>query len=154
MEQILHDLGTLLLKSVPTIILLLVVYAYLTWMFFKPLQRVLEQRREATEGAREAAQKSLDRAAEKATMYEIALKEARAEMYREQEQTRRQWLEHQTNRIDEARKRAHGQVLEASNGIDAETAKAKAELASSSQMLALQIVEELVSGRSATGRVK
>jgi F-type H+-transporting ATPase subunit b len=153
MEQILHDLGTLLLKSVPTIILLLFVYAYLTWMFFKPLQRILEQRREATGGAREAAQKSLDRAAEKATMYEIALKEARADMYREQEQTRRQLLEQQTTRIDEARKRAHAQVLEASKEIDAETAKAKAELASSSQMLALQIVEELVTGRGARGRI-
>jgi F-type H+-transporting ATPase subunit b len=147
MEELVHALGGLLLKSVPTVILLLFVYAYLNWMFFKPLQAVLAKRREATEGAREAAQASLARAAEKAAMYEIALKEARAEMYREQEQMRREWLEHQTNRIDEARHKAHAMVLDASHALEQETARAKTELASSSQTLALQIVEALASGR-------
>lgn len=154
MEQLAHDLGLLLLKSVPTIILMLFVYAYLNWVFFKPLQKVLAERRAATEGAREAAQESLARASEKAAMYEIALKEARAEMYREQEQTRRGWVEQEGGRIDEARRRAHAQVLEATHGLEAEVAKAKTELASSSQMLALQIVEELVSARGPAGRTR
>jgi F-type H+-transporting ATPase subunit b len=148
MEQLAHDLGLLLLKSVPTIILMLFVYAYLNWVFFKPLEKVLAERRAATEGAREAAQESLARASEKAAMYEIALKEARAEMYREQEQTRRGWVEQEGGRIDEARRRAHAHAL------DAEVAKAKTELASSSQMLALQIVEELVSARGQSGRTR
>jgi F0F1-type ATP synthase membrane subunit b/b' len=142
-----HDLGGLLLKAVPTVVLLIVVHVYLKSVFFKPLQNILKKRRESTEGAQEAAAKSLAMASEKAAMYEIAIKEARTEMYREQEEMRRHWLDHQSARIEEARHRTHEQILDASKRIDAEVDEAKRELASSSQMLALQIVESLVAGR-------
>ncbi len=56
MEQTLHDLGQLLLKAVPTILLLLVVHFYLKAMFFRPMADVLAKRRAATEGQRESAE--------------------------------------------------------------------------------------------------
>ena len=148
MEQLLHNLATLLLQSVPTIILLLFVHFYLKGMFFRPIESVLKKRREATEGAREAGQASLARAAEKAAMYEIALKEARAEMYREQDETHRHWSEHQASRIEEARQRMHALLQQASKEIEASTAEARRSLASSSQVLALQIVEALSARRA------
>lgn len=147
MESLINQLGPLLLRAIPTVILLIIVHLYLKTVFFKPLQGVLNQRREATEGAREAGQESLKRAAEKAAMYDIALKEARAEMYREQEETRRRWLDHQTSRIDEARHRTHAMIQEATHGIAAEVEAAKRDLASSSQVLALQIVETLAGSK-------
>ncbi len=147
MDRIVQALGGLLLTAVPTIILLIFVHFYLKLVFFRPLQGVLRKRREATEGAREAAQEALGRAAEKAAMYEIALKEARAEMYREQEETRRGWIEQQTVHVEEARGRAHALVQDAGHKIDSEIAEARRDLASSSQMLALQIAETLASGK-------
>jgi F-type H+-transporting ATPase subunit b len=147
MEALVPALGGLLLKAVPTIILLILVHFYLKLMLFGPLQEVLRKRREATEGAREAGQKSLALAAEKATTYDLALKEARAEMYREQEETRRQWLEQQTSRIEEARNKAHATLQDAGQKLDSDVAEARKDLASRSQMLALQIVETLASGR-------
>ena len=148
MESLINQLGPLLLRAIPTVILLIIVHLYLKAVFFRPLQRVLKQRREATEGAREAGQESMNRAAEKAAMYEIALKEARAEMYREQEETRRRWLDHQGSRIEEARHRTHAMIQEASHAIASDVEAAKRELESSSQILALQIVESLAGSKT------
>jgi len=148
MDALVQGLAGLLLKAVPTVILLIFVHFYLKMMLFGPLQEVLRKRREATEGAREEAQKSIDLAAEKATMYEHALKEARAEMYREHEETRRHWLEHSATRIDEARQRGRSITQDASHKLEADVEEARKDLASRSQMLALQIVESLVSGRA------
>src|SRR5437764_6957533 len=103
MDALVHDLGGLLLKAIPTVVLLIIVHFYLKIMLFRPLQQVLNKRREATEGAREAAQKSLKLASEKATMYELAIKEERSNMYREQEDTRRRWLEDSAAHLAEAR---------------------------------------------------
>jgi F0F1-type ATP synthase membrane subunit b/b' len=69
-------------------------------------------------------------------------------MYREQEETRRRWLDHQASRIEEARHRTHARIQEAEQQLDAETAQAKRDLASSSQTLALQIVEALAAPRT------
>lgn len=148
MDALVHDLGGLLLKAVPTIILLIIVHFYLKAMLFRPLQHILAKRREATEGAREAAQRSLDMAAEKATMYDLALKEARSEMYREQEQTRRRWLEDSASRVEEARQRTHAMVQDAGQKLASDTAEARQDLTSRSQMLALQITETLIAGRA------
>ena len=52
MDQTLHQLGELLLGSVPTVILLAVLYALYTAIVHKPLRRVLDERRSKTEGAR------------------------------------------------------------------------------------------------------
>ncbi len=70
MEKILHDLGELLLKAVPTFLLVGLLYVYLRWMFFGPLERVLETRRQATEGARKLAEETFAKAAEKTAQYE------------------------------------------------------------------------------------
>lgn len=148
MEALVQALGGLLLKAVPTIILLILVHFYLKLMLFKPLQRVRQQRREATEGTLESARKSIALATEKATMYDLALKEARSEIYREQEDTRRKWSEENAARIEEARQRARTMIQEAGQSLDADVAEARKDLASRSQMLALQIVETLASGRS------
>ena len=148
MEALVQALGGLLLRAVPTIILLILVHFYLKFMLFRPLQEVRRKRREATEGTLEAARKSLEVAAQKASMYDLALKEARDEMYREQEETRRQWLEDQSGRIEESRQKAREMLKEAGQNVDAEIAESRKDLASRSQMLALQIVETLASGRA------
>lgn len=148
MGALVDQLGGLLLKAIPTIILLIFVHFYLKFMLFKPLRTVLEKRREATEGARESARKSLALANEKSTMYDLALKEARSEMYREQEETRRHWIEQQTTRVEETRQCAREMIQDAGQKLAAEVAEAKQDVTSRSQMLAMQIVEALVAGRA------
>ena len=148
MDTLVHGLGGLLLKAMPTIVLLIFVHFYLKFMLFGPLGQVLEKRREATEGARAAAQKSLEVAAEKATMYDLALKEARSEMYREQEETRRRWLDDAATRLEQARHKSHEMLQDATQKLAAEVAEARQDLASRSHMLGMQIAERLLGGRA------
>ena len=76
MDLILADLGKLLLRAVPTFLLVLVLHFYLKRIFFHPLDRVLEARREATKGARHAAEASLEQATQRSAEYEAAVRAA------------------------------------------------------------------------------
>ena len=103
MDSTIQALGGLLLRAVPTFILVFLLHFYLKWMFFNPLNKVLKERRNLTEGAREAADAALRAASEKTARYEAALNDARAEIHRTQEETRNVWLAEQTRQMDEAR---------------------------------------------------
>lgn len=148
MDATLQQLGGILLKAIPTLILLLVVHLYLKWMFFRPLEGVLSKRRAMTEGARESADALLQKATEKTAEYEAKLRDARAEIYREQEETRRRWVEEQTKSIDQARQNTHELIKQAKAEISAEAASAKQGLAASSDALADQIAQSLLRRRA------
>src|SRR5512140_2959583 len=106
MEATLHALAGLLLKATFTIIVLVLVHIYLRVMFFTPLDKVLKKRYEMTEGSRAAAQASMERASQRTAEYEAKLREARAEVLREQEEARQKWLADQAAQIQQARAKA------------------------------------------------
>ena len=148
MEQTLHALGGILLKSIPTIILLLFLYFYLKSMLFGPLTRILRQREELTAGTRHAAGKSLRAAERKVQEYEAKMREARAEVYREQEETRRQWLADQTGQVESARERTGQTVHQAKEQMTAEITTARQSLAESAGALADQIATSVLARRA------
>ena len=148
MEQTLHALGGILLKSIPTVVLLIFLYFYLKLMLFGPLTRVLQQRDELTAGTRHAAQKSLKDAERKVSEYEAKMREARAEVYREQEETRKRWLEDQASQVDSARERTGQTVHEAKEQMAVEITAARQSLAESSAALADQIATTVLSRRA------
>src|SRR5437764_1668092 len=113
MDETLRALGGILLRAVPTFVLVVLLHFYLKYIFFKPLQRVLRQRYEATEGARKLAEASLAKASEKAAEYEAALRSARAETYKELELLRRQLQDDRAASVKEARARAEASVAQA-----------------------------------------
>ncbi len=149
MEATLQSLGGILLKAVPTVLLLILVHVYLKFMFFKPLAAVLEKRREATEGARQAAEAAVARANTRAAEIEAALRKAREEIYQEHEHHRKQIVAEQNQAIEEARKKSHGLVHDARQQISAEAEASKAELATYAQTLAEQIAARLLPRRAA-----
>ena len=148
MEQTLHALAGILLKSIPTVVLLLFLYFYLKVMLFGPLNRVLKQRDELTAGTRHAAQKSLKDAEHKVQEYEAKMREARAEVYREQEETRKQWLADQTSQIESARERTGHSVQQAKEEMAAESTAARESLAASAGALADQIATAVLARRA------
>jgi F-type H+-transporting ATPase subunit b len=146
MDRTLHDLAGLLLKAVPTLLLVLVLHFYLKRMFFRPLERVLKARYDATEGARKLAEESLARASEKAAEYEQAIRAARAEIYREQEQFRQQLRQQQAAAFQEARRNADELVKQAGESLAGELAEARQTLERESQTLAGRIVKRILDG--------
>ena len=149
MDETLRSLGGVLLRAIPTFILVVLLHFYLKFVFFKPLQRVLRQRYEATEGARKLAESSLAKAAEKATEYEAALRAARAETYKELEQMRRQLQEERAAGVREARTRAEAAIAEARAALGAEVAGLKKTLEQESNTLADRIASKILRGRAA-----
>jgi len=149
MDATLHDLGGILLKAIPTLILLLIVHLYLKRMFFGPMQDVLAKRREATEGAMKSAEMLLAKASEKAEAIEASLRKAREEIYQEQEEARRRWIGEQTAQVEEARRSSRDLIHQAKQQLDAETAAAKRDLTATTAALADQIAQSLLEGKAA-----
>src|SRR5882672_4473281 len=149
MEETLRALGGILLKAVPTFILVVLLHFYLKFIFFKPLEKVLRQRYDATEGARKLAESSLAKAAEKAAEYEAALRAARSDTYKELEQLRRQLQDERAAGVREARARAEAAVAQAKAALDAEVASLKKNLEAESENLADRIATRILRGRAA-----
>ena len=112
--------------------------------FFKPLQKVLRQRYEATEGARKLAGEFLERAAAKTSEYEAGMRAARTEIYQAQEQLHKRLREGELAELAAARQRAEGAVQEAKNQLAGDVEAAKAGLARASELLANQIAESIL----------
>ena len=144
MTATLHALGGILLRAVPTFLLVIVLHFYLKSVFFKPLEKVLHKRYDATEGARKLAEQSLERAAEKTAQYEAAMRAARAEIYRSQQELHKQLQERETVAALAARQRFDAAVQEAKGELAKDVAAAKAGLAADSDALADRIAESLL----------
>ena len=144
MDAILHQLGELLLRAVPTFLLVVVLHFYLKNMFFKPLEKVLHQRYEATEGARKLAEESMARASQKIAEYEAAMRSARAEVYQAQEQIHKQLEERESAELAQARRRSETLIQEARAALAQDVDAAKASLAADSEMLADRITEAIL----------
>lgn len=147
MDAILTALGGLLMRALPTFFLLLVLHFYLKFVFYRPLDKVLASRRAATEGASGKARASLDAAAHKSAEYEAALRAARAEIYREQEETRRQWRAEQAAAVADSRRSASELVQQARAQLAEEAAQAGLSLQSESERLAGEIADAILRGR-------
>ena len=109
MDAMLHALGGILLGAVPTFLLVILLHFYLKSIFFKPLEKVLRQRYEATEGARKLAEQSLQQAAAKTASYEAQLRAAKAEMYQAQDQLHKQLQEREAAAVRRPMCHAFGQ---------------------------------------------
>ena len=147
MEETIRALVVLLWQAVPTLILVLLLHFYLKSVFFRPMERVLKARYDATEGARKLAEESLAKADAKAAEYDAALRAARGELYREQETLRQQLRQDQAKAVEEARHQASAMVKDAQKQLEAELAVAKQSLSQDAGKLADQIVETILRRR-------
>src|SRR6267154_1615840 len=120
MQAIVHQLGELFLQAVPTVLIILLFYFILRALFFKPLLAVTAEREARTAGAEKAAEAAEAAAAEKVKQYQEALKQARGQVYAEQEAARKKLLDERAARIKDARTRAAGEVSAAKARVVAE----------------------------------
>ena len=148
METI-QALGGILLKAIPTVILLIILHFYLKAVLFAPLDRVARKRRELTEGARKLAEDSLAAATRKADEYEAKLRDARAAVYKQQEEIRKRWLEEQAQQVAEARTRSEAAVKTSREAIAQDAAAARKSLQDASAAVADQIVAAVLGRRAA-----
>jgi F-type H+-transporting ATPase subunit b len=147
MEQTLQALSGILLKAIPSALLLIILHFYLKGMLFRPLEKTLKRREELTAGARKAADESLAAAERKAQDYEAKFRDARSEVYRQQEETRKAWLDDQAKQIAAAHDRSTEAMSAADKKLTEEMAAAKQSLVDTSAALADSIANTILARR-------
>jgi F-type H+-transporting ATPase subunit b len=144
MDQIVQQVGALLLGAVPTILLFVALVAAYQILVQKPLKRALAERRARTEGAVENAQRAIADAEAKAAEYADKLRQARAEIFKMREHRAKQRNAERETALDAARKAAGAKVSEAQAEMDVETEGAKQTIQGSAGELANQVVRAVL----------
>jgi F-type H+-transporting ATPase subunit b len=140
MDEILRQLGDLLLGSIPTIIFITLLYVAYRVLVHSPLTRVLDERRSKTEGAVEKAKADIAAAEARTAEYEQRLREARVAVFKGQEAKRQQALDGRTAAVAEARTKAQAQVQKARESIEKDKVAAQDSLQQEAQRLAAEII--------------
>ena len=140
----LHALGEILLRAVPTFLLIILLHFYLKSIFFKPLEKVLHARYEATEGARKQAEKNLAQAAAKTEQFEKALFAAKSEVYQAQEKAFKALQEQHSAAVAGARAAADDEIKRAKAALAGDIAQIKRTLDSESGALADRIADTIL----------
>jgi len=144
MDPLLRQVGDLLLGAIPTATLLLLLYAIYTALVGKPLKRVLEQRRERTEGAVLKARADISAAEARTQEYEQRLRDARLAIFKGQETRRQAAQKARAAAVAQARERAQDQIREARAAIEQDMVVARQSLQGESERLASDIIRTIL----------
>jgi len=144
MDEILGQLGGLLLGSVPTIIFIVLLYVFYKALVHKPMVAVLAERRSRTEGAMEKARADIAQAEARTAEYEQQLREARMKLFRSQEARRQVAMQARAAAVSEARTKAQSQVDQARKAIEEDKVSAQSGLQAESGKLAAEIIRTVL----------
>jgi len=153
MDTTLRQAGELLLDAVPTVILLLLLYAIYQNLVRNPLERILAQRRDRTEGAVEKARANIAVAEGRTQEYEEKLREARMAIFKSQEARRQKAQQLRTQALEEARARAQQQIRQARAAVDQQVAQARSGLQADAERLASQIIRTILRRAGAVSQI-
>jgi F-type H+-transporting ATPase subunit b len=144
MQEIIQQLETLFLGSIPTILLFLVLVLAYQFLVQGPLTATLKERRARTDGAIEDAHRAIAEAEAKAAEYAAKLRQARGEVFKIREERVKQWSAERDAALDVARKAAGVKVSQAKTELEAEAALAKKAIQASAADLARQVVRAVL----------
>lgn len=149
MDATLQQLGNLLIEAIPTILFFILLTVFLKQFYFKPIARILEERRKATEGARELARQAFEMADQKSSEFERALQLARNQIHQENESRRREWEQQQSEQLAQARAEAEARVQQARRDTAAELEQVRSQLDAQIEQLSGRILTALTERRAA-----
>jgi F-type H+-transporting ATPase subunit b len=144
MDEIIQQVGTLLLGAIPTALLFIVLVLCYQFLVQKPLSRTLDERRARTEGAIEDAHRAIAKAEARAAEYANKLRQARAEIFKIREQRIKQWHAERDAALDSARKSAGLKVSQAKAELETEAGNARQAIQVSAADLASQVVRAVL----------
>ncbi|HEY1897585.1 MAG TPA: ATP synthase F0 subunit B [Terracidiphilus sp.] len=144
MDEIIQQVGALLLGAIPTVLLFIVLVLCYQFLVQKPLSRTLDERRARTEGALEDAHRAIARAEARAAEYANKLRQARAEIFKIREQRIKQWNAERDAALDSARKSAGLTVSQAKSELETEAGNARQAIQASAADLAGQVVRAVL----------
>jgi F-type H+-transporting ATPase subunit b len=139
-QALLQALEGFFIGAIPTILFIFLLFMAYRSLVHTPLQRVLRERYERTEGAVAKAQADIARAAAKSSEYELRLREARQAIFKVQEARRRKLTQVRDAALHETRTRAQQMVKEARATLELEVAEARKKLHQDAEVLAAEVL--------------
>lgn len=126
------------------IVIVLALIATLNHLLFKPLAGVIAARERAVLSARELAERASAEARAAMESFDTRTREARAEIYRQMDEARRQALDARNKLLAEARREAEEAIQQATERVRAEVADARVRLERDADSLANTIAERVL----------
>jgi F-type H+-transporting ATPase subunit b len=150
--EIVHQIGDLVLGSVPTMIFFILLVILYSILVRRPLERTLAERRARTTGAVEQARGAISAAEAETVVYEDKLRAARADVVAAREHLLQQWQAEREVAIGEVREIAQDRVQTARKQIEVATIVARKQIETSTDMLSEEILRAVLpKGISSTG---
>ena len=140
MDQILNQLGGLVLGSVPTMILFILLVIAYGVLVRRPLERVLSERRARTIGAVEQAKGAIAAAEAETSSYEEKLRRAKVEIFEARELRLKQWNAEREAALEQVRHATQERVRTARHGIEQSVADARTQIESVSGELSSRVL--------------
>jgi F-type H+-transporting ATPase subunit b len=144
MDQILNQLGGLVLGSVPTMVLFILLVAAYGLLVRRPLDRVLAERRARTSGAIEQARRSIAAAEAETAAYEERLRNARAEIFQMRDKKLKQWNADREAALAQARQHTQDRIHGAKQEIAQSAHEARLQIAGMSEELSSRILSAVL----------
>jgi len=149
MDEILRQLGELLLAAIPTVVVFVILFFAYKLIVHKRLVAVLDERRARTAGAVEKANADIAAAEARTAEYEQRLRDARLSIFKKQEARRQQSLQARAAAVAEARAEADARIKTVRASLGEDVQQAKVTLQGESEALANQIIRTVL--KSAVG---
>ncbi len=144
MDQILHQLGGLVLGSVPTIVFFLLLVVAYGLLVRRPLDKILAERRARTTGAIEQARGAISAAEAETAVFEDKLRAARAEIFAAREQLLKQWTGERDQALEQARSITQEKVHAARQSLEQSSLLARKQIEQMSGELSAQILKAVL----------
>jgi F-type H+-transporting ATPase subunit b len=144
MDEILNELGGLVLGSVPTIVLFLLLVAAYGALVRRPLDRILAERRARTSGAVEQARLAIAKAESETTAYEEKLRAARAEIFQLRDQKLKQWSAEREAALAQVRQHTQERVRAARQEIEQSAQETRLQIVGVSDELSSRVLKAVL----------
>lgn len=142
--EIVHQLGGLVLGSVPTMIFFILLVVLYGLLVRRPLEKTLAERRARTTGAVEQARGAISAAEAETQVYEDKLRAARADVIAAREHLLQQWNAERDAAVQQARSAAQEQVRSGRKQIDDSVVTARLQIEMATEMLSDQILRAVL----------
>lgn len=151
MQEILNQLGDLVLGSVPTAIFFLILLAAYQVLVRKPMEKVLADRHGRTGGAMDEAKAAIAAAEAKTTEYETRLRDARSEIFNARAARQKSASDARDKALAEARAAAQQRIAVARESVERSGAEAKAQIETQAAALSQSVMAAILPHRAGTG---
>ena len=144
MDQILNQLGELVLGSVPTMVLFILLVAAYGFLVRRPLDRVLAERRARTSGALEQARNAVGAAESETAAYEEKLRAAKAEIFQARDQKLKQWNAEREAALSQVRQHMQERVRGARQEIEQSAQETRLQIVALSDDLSSRVIKAVL----------